>query len=221
MVLFSIYIFQMIRLASAAFIIYLVTIHKGQPKSIPNANAPTPSSTQTTTPSSVTTTRSKLCLYGGDYYPPNTNLSTGSSMVDNWCHGVIIDKDCNVMLWDNFNCFPSTTTATTTPTIPPPFSLCPHNGQELNPGEIIPTDDQWCSGVTCTIDGLQIWHYYNCTTDPSTDTTTRTTHEYITENPNKRRTSKKFDRKNIMKKPETIRKIKLMKALKKKKMMNK
>ena len=103
-----------------------------------------------TIPSSVTTTTSKLCLYGGDYYPPNTNLSTGSSMVDNWCHGVIID---------NFNCFPSTTTAITTPTIPPPFSLCPHNGQELNPGEIIPTDDQWCSGVTCTIDGLQIWHY--------------------------------------------------------------
>ena len=159
----------MIRLASAAFIIYLVTIHKGQPQSIPNANEPAHSSTQTTTPSTKTTTTPKLCLYGGDYYSPNTKLDSGR--VDNWCFGIFIDEDCNVLEWDDFNCFPTTTTATTTPATSPPVSLCPHNGQELNPGDIIPTDDQWCSGVTCTIDGLKAWHYYNCTTDASTENT--------------------------------------------------
>ena len=104
----------MARFASAAFIIYLMTIHKGHPKSIPNGNASVPSSIQTITPSSITS-----------------------------------------------------------------FSLCPHNLEELNPGDIRPADDQWCSGVTCTIDGLQAWHYYNCTGDAPSETTTQKTHEQI------------------------------------------
>ena len=121
------YVFQMLRFASAAFIIYLVTIHKGQPKGIPNASAPTPSSTQTITASSIT------------------------------------------------------------------FPLCPHNGEELNPGDIRPTDDQWCSGVTCTIDGLQAWRYYNCTGDASSETTTQTPHEQTdSNNQHKRRKNKRI-----------------------------
>ena len=126
------------------------------------------------------------CHLDGKFYSYDTSFITDSR----GCAGIICKYLHTWEPWDNCPTTTTTTTqsVTTTPNIKPntttplttttPSPLCQYNGQTLDIGESLPTDDRWCSGVTCTENGIiMVWDYFNCTTTttPEVLTTTPTT----------------------------------------------
>ena len=165
-----------------------------------------------------------------NYYPPGTSIITDSR----GCAGIFCENNYTWTPWNN--CPPNTTTPpeifTTTPDITPstttplttsPSSLCQFNGHALDIGETIPTDDRWCSGVTCTETGIVQWDYFNCTGTttpedlPTTPTTTdrTTTPAMTTNNPNqiKKMQLKEMMKENVKKKLESWVKMKANKEI--------
>ncbi|XP_028396080.1 mucin-5AC-like [Dendronephthya gigantea] len=82
---------------------------------------------QTTTPFITTlpiATTPVGCNVDGKFYYPGEEIESGADRRSGWCYGSFCDEEGNVVAWDNFNCFPTTTPeATTTPS--PPTSFTP------------------------------------------------------------------------------------------------
>merc|ERR1712226_1002271 len=61
------------------------------------------------------------CLYGGKWYPPETEIVHGSSRERNFCWWLRCDREGRLLTGDNFNCFGTTAipiARTTLPRIP-------------------------------------------------------------------------------------------------------
>ena len=120
------------------------------------------------------------CQYNGQYYPPNSEINKGEDRQSNWCYGAFCDGQGQVLHWDDFNCFPTTTLPTTTaptttpPTTPPPG--CYFHGKYYPLGKISRGQDRgsnWCWGYICGEDGHIIaWDNFHCFLTTSTPTTT-------------------------------------------------
>ena len=116
----------MIRLAVhvGVIIIYWFAIQNVRTKGISGVDISVTSSAHTTPSQStpITTTTPRIptttpnCLIDGIRYPPNTEVSRGYDASTNWCYGSFVDENCNMMMWDIWNCHSTTTTSTTTTT---------------------------------------------------------------------------------------------------------
>ena len=143
------------------------------------------------TPSATLTTLHPGCQYNGQYYPLNSRIYSGEDQQHNWCFGAICDGQGQVLQWDDFNCFPTTTQPTTTPptptTTPPPSTTtpplppgCQYDGQYFPPNSEIYSgeDNNWCYGAFCDGQGhILHWDDFNCfptTTESTTPTITTT-----------------------------------------------
>ena len=102
----------------------LYTLLKGQgPDSLRNLVS---AGQNTVHPPTTTPPMPPGCHYNGQYYPPNSEIYKDEDRQSNWCHGAFCDGQGQVLHWDNFNCFPSTTPPTTTaPTTTPPTTTAP------------------------------------------------------------------------------------------------
>ena len=185
----------------------------------------TPQSTTTTpdtTPSSTTplSTTIPSCKYDGQVLELGDNKPTDSR----WCSGVVCTEN-GIVHWDNFNCTatstpqinttsPATTTrSTTTPTTTIPAPPCKYNGQAYALGDVIPNDNRWCSGVTCTKNGLIPWDYFNCTSTTNPQTITTTAQGKKTDDPNKIKKKRMKEMIKKMMKLEKLMEIKMDKTI--------
>lgn len=46
----------------------------------------------------------------GRFYAPGEEISRGEDKENNWCYGRFCGNDGSVIEWDNFECYPTTTT---------------------------------------------------------------------------------------------------------------
>ena len=119
--------------------------------------------TSTTPPTTVPTTIPPGCLYRGQFYPPNTQISKHEDRISNQCYSTFCDANGQVQYMDNFNCFTTTTTTTTTaPTTPPG---CYYNGKfypaNTNLGGANDRATKYCT--KCDKNGqIQHWYDYDC-----------------------------------------------------------
>ena len=135
------FFFQMIRLAVhvGVIIIYWFAIQNVLTKSIPGVDISVTSSAHTTpsqtTPITTTTPRMPTttpnCLIDGTRYPANREVSRGYDASTNWCYGSFVDENCNMIMWDTWNCRSSTTTSTTTTTTTTP-DISPSTPQTIS-----------------------------------------------------------------------------------------
>ena len=109
------------------------------------------------------------CRYNNRFYPPNSEIESGEDRARNWCFGTICNEHGQVIQWDEFNCFPTTTPPTTRP------PGCFHHGHFYPPGKISEGEDRgsnWCWGYICDVSGhVLTWDNFNCfptTTPPPT-----------------------------------------------------
>ena len=132
-------------------------------------------------PTTAPTTVPPGCLHQGKWYPQGKEISRGSDGTG-WCYGAFCDEDGDVIMWDDFDCGPSTTPPpttlppTTAPTTMPPG--CLHQGKWYSPGVEIyrkSNGNGWCYGAVCGAHGqVQPWDDWNCAEkqDPTTPTPT-------------------------------------------------
>ena len=50
------------------------------------------------------------CYENGKFYAPGEEISRGEDKDINWCYGSFCGDDGSVIAWDNFECYPTTTT---------------------------------------------------------------------------------------------------------------
>lgn len=132
----------------------------------------------------TTTPEQPGCDFEGQRYPLNSEIYKGEDRASNWCYGAYCDTEGEIIYWDDFNCFPTTTPSPTTPPSTPttiPFG-CMYNGEFFPPGtEIERGEDRasnWCYGTICDDDGQILhWDNFDCfpTTTPTTQIPTTTT----------------------------------------------
>lgn len=71
----------------------------------------------TTTPEPTTPpppTNPPGCQVNGQFFAPGSEISRGEDREANWCFGTFCDDEGNVLHWDNFYCYPTTTPPSTT-----------------------------------------------------------------------------------------------------------
>ena len=152
-----------------------------------------------------------------DFYRYGESIITDST----GCTGMTCTTD-GFVNWNN--CTDTTTTPqsiTTTPDTTPstntPISTlpCQYNGQAYALREVIPNDNRWCSGVTCTENGLVPWDNFNCTSTTTPQTITTTKRWKTTDNPYqmKKKQIKEKNEKKMLKKLEKFKKKKMNKKI--------
>ena len=77
---------------------------------------PTPPTT--TEETTLLPTTEPGCVYNGKRYPLDTKIEHGEDRSSNWCWFYHCGADGEVLHGDNFNCFPTTVTPTTSETTP-------------------------------------------------------------------------------------------------------
>ena len=82
-------------------------------------------------PTTAPTTMLPGCLHQGKWYPQGKEISRGSDGIG-WCYGAFCDEDGDVIMWDDFDCGPSSTPPTTLPPTTAPTTMppgCLHQGK--------------------------------------------------------------------------------------------
>ena len=125
----------------------------------------------TTYPSTPTPTR-KGCYYDGAWYPLGSYIRNESNG-QGWCYGLYCDHHSGIIVYDNFNCDPSTTPRPTT--IP---LGCLQNGIWYPPSSDISRGSDsngWCYGQYCDENGHVVaWDDWNCGPVTTTETPSST-----------------------------------------------
>lgn len=53
------------------------------------------------------------CYVDGVYFAPGESMEEGKDEASHWCYGTMCGENGNIIHWDNFECYDSTTTPTT------------------------------------------------------------------------------------------------------------
>ena len=127
--------------------------------------APTTRIMPTTLP--IMTTTLFGCNVGGTFYAPGSEISRHEARASNWCYGSYCDSSGQIIHWDNFNCFTTTTTVATTVPLSTILSQsgCYYNGRFYPPNTNLGAPDdratKYCT--KCDENGkLQHWYDYDC-----------------------------------------------------------